>query len=254
LSQLLDDLLSTVNDRNILQVLIGLHWTAVVAEVAGQQRCGPASTQNQPHHPHGKPDVPLAGQLEELSGLELAALVKSGEPPLASLGVAAINALLPHHPEVWLNLNAETVLAEHGIGKKVALIGHFPFVARLRSHVGNLQVLEQHPQPGDLPAEAAAEILPQAEVVAISGTTLINHTIDKLLAFCSAEACIIMLGPSTPLTPVLYDHGIDMLCGSMVKAIAPVMKVVRQGGNFRQVHRAGVDMVTMVRPGYNYDG
>ncbi len=73
---------------------------------------------------------------------------------------------------------------------------------------------------------AAADILPQADVVAITGTTLINHTIDELLAFCSTQALIGLLGPSTPLSSLLFDYGIDVLCGASVEIINPVLKVV----------------------------
>jgi uncharacterized protein (DUF4213/DUF364 family) len=248
---MLDSLLGNLQEGSIRKVLIGLHWTAVVAESAEGRRCGLASTLHKPHHHHGQPDVPQAGQLERMTGSELAALAKSEEPVLASVGVAAINALLPQHLEAWTDLNAGDVLSKHGQGKKVAIIGHFPFVDRLRRSVGELFVLEQNPQPGDLPASAAIEILPQAEVVAISGTTLINHTLGELLGYCSTKALTILLGPSTPLSPLLFDHGIDILCGSVVTAINPVLKVIGQGGNFRQVHRAGVRTVTMPRPGYN---
>lgn len=251
MSALLDDLLSSLLPGNIISVLIGLHWTAVVSETEGGLRCGLASTLSSPYTHHGQPNVPQAGQLERLSGLELASLVQSDEPALASVGVAAINALLPDHLDAGIDLNAEEVLVHRGVGKTVAIIGHFPFVDRLRSRVGELVVLEQNPQPGDLPANMAREILPQAKVVAISGTTLINHTLDSLLALCSAEALIIMVGPSTPLSLVLFDHGIDILCGSVVTSVDEVLKTIGQGGNFRQVHRAGVRTVTMVRPGYN---
>jgi uncharacterized protein (DUF4213/DUF364 family) len=253
LSPILDDLLSKTLEGSISEVLIGLHWTAVVAEIEGGQRCGLASTLSKPHHHQGKPNVPQAGQLENLSACELTILAKSDEPTLAGVGMAAINALLPHHPEAWTDLNAEEVLVKHGNGKNVALIGHFPFVDRLRSHVGELLVLEQHPQPGDLPAVAAAEILPQAEVVALTGTTLINHSLDELLAYCIPQALVVLLGPSTPLSPMLFNHGVDILCGSVVASIGPVLRAVGQGGNFRQVHRAGVRTVTMTRTGYNYE-
>ncbi|MGD8857809.1 MAG: DUF364 domain-containing protein [Chloroflexota bacterium] len=248
---LLDEILDTLLDGWVTSVLIGLHWTAVMAEVGGQRRCGLASTLSGPHRHHGQADVPQAGQLEIRSGAALAALAKADQPTQASVGVAAINALLPQLPEAWVDLNAEEVLAREGAGKRVALIGHFPFVDGLHSRVGELSVLEQRPQPGDLPASAAAEILPQAEVVAISGTTVINHTLEGLLALCSEEAMIILLGPSTPLSPVLFDHGVDLLCGSVVTDIEAVLRVAGQGGNFRQVRRAGVRTVTMARPGYD---
>jgi len=248
---ILDGILGTLLNGRVTKVLIGLHWTAVVVEIEGQLRCGLASTLSKPHYHHGQVDVPQAGQLASLPGSGLARLANAGHPVQVGVGMAAINALLPHQPGAWIDLNAATFLAEQGAGKSVALIGHFPFVDDLRSHAGELFVLEQQPQPGDLPASAAAEILPRAEVIAISGTTLINHTLEELMTMCSGEALVVLLGPSTPLSPVLFDHGIDVLCGSVVTAIEPVLSVIGQGGNFRQVRQAGVRTVTMLRSGFN---
>jgi len=245
---MLSNLLSTLPDGKTIQVNIGSHWTAVVIETDGELRCGLASSLADEHKRHGEPDIPQAGQLETLSGLELAALAQSEYPALASVGIAAINALIPPQLDAWVDINAEEVIAEHGKGKLVALVGHFPFVSRLRTQIGKLVVLEQNPQPGDLPANAAADIIPKADVVAITGTTLINRTIEGLLALCSPHAQVILLGPSTPLSPILFDYGINLLCGSVVTDIESVLETVRQAGNFRQVHQAGVRLVSMMRP------
>lgn len=251
MNQILDDLLGKLLDGRIKEVLIGQRWTAVVAEVDGRLRCGLASSMGKTDHHHREPDIPQAGGLEKLSGVELAALARSEKPALASVGLAAVNALMPQQPQAWTDLSAEAVLASRGAGKNVVLVGHFPFVDRLRDQVGSLTILEKRPQPGDLPAGAAAEVLPHAGVVAITGTTLINHTLDELLALCPAGATVVLLGPTTPLSPVMFDHGLDILCGSVVTAVDPVLRVIGQGGNFSQVHQAGVRKVTMVRPGLN---
>ncbi len=243
--KVLDNLLSTLPDGKIVQVCIGSHWTAVVAEIDGARRCGLASSLTNECYRHGEPDVPQAGHLETLSGLELAAMSRSEQPVLASVGVAAVNALIPPQPAAWVGLNAEEVIAEHGENKTVVLIGHFPFIPRLRARVGELIVLEKRPEPGDLPANAAFNVIPDAGVVAITGTTLINHTLDDLLELCSPQAHVILLGPSVPLSPILFDHGIDLLCGSVVIDIEPVLRTVTQAGNFPQVHRAGVRLVSM---------
>ena len=245
---MIDKLLSTLPDGKTLHVTIGLHWTAVVVEIDGVQRCGLASTLADADKPHGQPAVPQAGQLETLGGLELAALIRSEQPILAGVGLAAINALVPPQPDAWVELNAEEVIAQHGAGKTVALVGHFPFIPRLRTRVGELIVLEQRPQPGDLPAATASAVLPGAGVVAITGTTLINHTLENLLTLCSPRAHVILLGPSVPLSPILFDEGVDLLCGSVVTDVEPVLRTVRQGGHFPQVHRAGVRLVCMERP------
>jgi uncharacterized protein (DUF4213/DUF364 family) len=240
----LEKLLESLQEGKCVQVCIGLHWTAVVVDVQGELRCGLASTARN-NHVHGVPEVPQAGQLETLSAFDLAALTCEKQLTLASVGAAAINALLPRHPERWTDMNAEEVIAKHGANKSVALVGHFPFTSRLRSRVGKLTILEKSPQPGDLPTDFAAEVIPKAEVVAITGTTLINHTFDGLLSLCSPDALVILLGPSTFLSPILFDYGIDLLCGSVVTDIEPVIKVVQQGGTFRQVHHAGVRLVSI---------
>jgi uncharacterized protein (DUF4213/DUF364 family) len=241
-----ETVLDGLPDGEVIKVCIGLHWTAVVMDVLGERRCGLASTLAD-NHAHGVPDVPKAGQLEQMKGLELAEFVREESLSLASVGVAAINALLPQEPERWKELNAEEVIAEHGNGKSVALVGHFPFISRLRSQVRELNVLEQQPLPGDFPASFAGEIIPKADVISVTGTTLINHTLDELLALCSPDAVVILLGPSTFLSPILFDYGIDLLCGSIVTDIEPVITTIQQGGNFRQVHHAGVRLVSMSR-------
>ena len=245
--RLLNDLLSTLPTGNVLQVCIGLHWTAVVVDVGGEVRCGLASTLRKSDKHHGEPDAPHAGQLATMPGMHLASLVQSKRPTLRSVGMATLNALLPHRPETWVEMNAEEVIASEGAGKRVVLVGHFHFIPRLRDRVGDLFVLENNPRPGDLPASTAQEVVPSADVVAITGMTLLNHTLDKLLHLCDPSATVILLGPSTPLGPVLFEYGVDWLCGAYVEDIDAVVQAVGQGGNFRQIHRVGTRLVNMNR-------
>ena len=76
---MLDEILGTLQEGWITSVLIGLHWTAVMAEVGGQRRCGLASTLNDQRRHHGQVDVPQAGQLENLPGSALAAWAKADD-------------------------------------------------------------------------------------------------------------------------------------------------------------------------------
>jgi uncharacterized protein (DUF4213/DUF364 family) len=242
-----DGLLSTLPDAPVQTVRIGTHWTAVVVEVQGRRRCGLATSMPQrgDHHHGAGADVPDAGRLHQRGGRALAELVRSASPPEVSVGMAAINAILPQHASAWVDLNAEAVIAERGAGRHVALVGHFPFVPRLSARVGRLSVLELRPQGDDLPADAAPEIIPQADVVALTSLTLLNRTFDGLMRLCRPGALVLLLGPSTPLSPLLFAHGVHILSGSIVQDVDAVLNTVCQGGNFRQIHRAGVRLVTM---------
>jgi hypothetical protein len=244
---LIDDLLAVVpTDRgHILDVRIGAAWTAVVVEVDGARRCGLAATLARIGH--DGPSVRDAGHLHECSSQELCELARSASPAEVSVGIAAINALLPRAPLTWVDINASDVLAERGADKAVALVGHFPFVDWLRARVKTLWVLELAPQAGDLPASAAAEVIPQAELIALTSMTLLNHTFEGLMALRRPDAPVMLLGPSTPLAPLLFDYGVHLLSGSVVEEIDAVLQGVSQGAGFRQLHRLGVRLVTMHR-------
>lgn len=238
---ILDDLLASLPDEDapVRTVLVGVHWTVVCSRY-----CGLASTITS-HKPHGHEKVRDVGRLHLKSARELAEYARSDNPLEASLGVAAINSLLEVDEQNTVEINAADVLAKRGHGKNVALVGHFPFIPRLRQAVGQLWVIEQQPVEGEYPAEAAAALIPQAEVVAITGTALINHTLDGLLALCQSNALVMVLGPSTPLSPVLFEHGATIISGARVIDEAAAMRTIGQSATFQQVE--GVRLLTLTR-------
>ena len=48
-----------------------------------------------------------------------------------------------------------------------------------------------------------------------------------------ALGLVLALGPSTPLSPVMFDYGVHLLSGSVVEDIDTVLQAVSQGANFR---------------------
>jgi uncharacterized protein (DUF4213/DUF364 family) len=175
----------------------------------------------------------------------LAEWLRSASTLEASVGVAAFNALLNVKVESCTEVNAEDVIIERGTGRRVAIVGHFPFTERVRQAADECWVVELHPRPGDLPAERAAEVLPQADVVALTGTSLINHTFDGLIGLCRPDAFVILLGGSAPLTPVLFNYRVDAVAGTLVVDVPAALRAVSQGATFRQI--PGKRLLTMMR-------
>jgi uncharacterized protein (DUF4213/DUF364 family) len=285
--RIIDDLLATLTpplgldlqsrpDVPVREVWIGAFWTAVVLEASVQRglpsvrrgllteaRCGLASAlREDDHHRHGQHPVREAGHLHERSALELAELARSDSLLEASIGLAAINALLDVDEEACVELNAEQVIldqirsvrspdlrsARSPDRSRVVVVGHFPFIPRVREAASQLWVLEKHPGEGDLPAEAASEVIPQADVVAITGTSLINHTFEELMGLCRPEAFVLVLGPTAPLSPVLFNYGVDVISGTLVTEPETVLRYVSQGGSFRQIKRSkGVKLLTLAK-------
>jgi uncharacterized protein (DUF4213/DUF364 family) len=246
-SQLLAEVAPQAAAVTVQDVRIGAFWVAVVVAQNGQRKCGLASAMHgSDHHQGGQFPVRSAGSLMDSSAEELASLIRSPSLLECSVGMATINALLQVDEGAIVELNASEAIAERGAGKNVAVVGHFPFIGRLSERVGKLWVLEQRPGPDDRPATDAPELIPQADVVAITSTALINGTLDGLLGLCRPDAYVLLLGPSTPIAALMFDHGIDVLSGTLVDDIDSVLRRVGQGATFQQIHRQGVRLVTMV--------
>jgi uncharacterized protein (DUF4213/DUF364 family) len=212
--------------------------------VVCSRACGLASTLVS-SHAHGEGNLKDVGSLHLKSARELAELALADNLLEASLGVAALNSLLEMDDRLASLSNAVDVLISRGSGKRVALVGHFPFIPRLRPAAGQLWVIEQNPGQGEFPAQAAADLLPKAEVVAITSSALINHTLDLLLEMVAPSALVMLLGPSTPLSPLLFDYGLSILSGARVMDEELALRTIAQGGSFQQVQ--GVQRVTFFK-------
>lgn len=230
-------------DAPLRQVLVGAFWTAVVLDTE-PPRCGLASTLRAESHDGGSP-VRQPGRLREHRGRELAEWLRSPRILEASIGMAAFNALLDVDESACTDMNAKEVIVQRGAGARVAVVGHFPFVDRVRQVAEVCWVLELRPRPGDLAASQAAEVLPQADVVALTGTSLLNHTFDDLIALCRPEAFVVLLGASAPLSPVLLQRGVDAVSGTRVVDVPAVLRAVGEGATFRQI--PGKRLLTMTR-------
>jgi hypothetical protein len=231
--EVLNHILSEIDhDAPVDDIIRGVYWTAVVSRF-----CGLSSTMLRDCvHDHEDTEPTL---LTGKTSAELAQLSLSTDIEKASLGLAAINSLIPADLSRCTEANAGQIIMEKGKGKNVSIIGHFPFVDDLRNVAKNLWVIEKWQKPGDYPEEDATLYLPQSDVIAISSTTLINHTLEDLLPLCPRSSFTMLLGPTTPMTGVIFDYGINMISGSLVIDKELALTCIKQGANFRQLKRSG---------------
>lgn len=150
---------------------------------------------------------------------EVAQLVKSWNFQLAGLGMAAINCALNQSKNVnQFQVTGETdvfkQLYEMSSELKIATIGHFHCLQRYPDLTHQLQVFELNPLAGDYPAVASEYLLPEMDVVFITGSTLVNKTLPRLLEL-SSDCQTILVGPTSPMSPVLFDYGVDQIAASL---------------------------------------
>jgi uncharacterized protein (DUF4213/DUF364 family) len=242
--QILQTIINDIRvDAPVREIRRGIYWTAVASRY-----CGLSSTMIRDQCCDDDGETDFQGSLSRLTALEIARHALSDNIAEASVGLAAINSLTDVDPSRCFEINAAELLAKKGKGKNVSVIGHFPFVDDLVAVVRNLWVMELHPRPGDFVAGDAGKFLPQSDIVAISSTTLINHTLRELLQLCPGNSIKMLLGPTTPMSEVLFDYGVDVISGSRVTDEGAVLRHISEGANFRQLKRGGgITLLNMVR-------
>jgi uncharacterized protein (DUF4213/DUF364 family) len=230
-------------EAELIDLRVGAFWVVVRTSLGA----GMASALRSDAHLHGSRPVADAGSLHRRTPLELAALLRSESPTEAALGMAAVNAILGPSAEGLRGEKAIAILRERGAGRKVAMIGRFPFADELRADCAQLWIFERglNRIQGDFGDNDVEQLLPQADVVAVTATTLLNRTLPNVLAGVRSDAFVMLLGPSTPLTPALFRFGFDVLCGTVIEDPEAVILAVEQGAVTSQI--TGVRRVCLWR-------
>ena len=169
-----------------------------------------------------------AGQLIEHLGSE--ELVSS------ALGMAASNAVIA---ECFADPHAlgGDILDHLDIreGDRICMVGCFlPVLERLGNLAVEVTTVDQVAKPGAEPAERVERLLPESQVAIITGTSIINNTIDDILRLAAGCREVAVLGPSTPLLADAFrDFQVRCLSGIRVDDPDAVFRIIGEGGGFR---------------------
>jgi uncharacterized protein (DUF4213/DUF364 family) len=176
-------------------------------------------------------------QYQSIQLQEAAALIKSWDFQKASFGLAAINSFFNEREKVSKNFIPERIqyrdafdqLLTEPNQKKIGMIGHFPFIDRYPEFRKQISIFELEPRKGDYPASACEYLLPQMELVYITGSTLINKTLPRLLEL-SENATTVLVGSSCPLSAGLFNHGIDTLASTLYEDSLTELQAKKSAG------------------------
>jgi uncharacterized protein (DUF4213/DUF364 family) len=120
-------------------------------------------------------------------------------------------------------------------GDRICMVGCFlPVLEKLGNLSVKVNTVDQVPKPGAEPAERAEQLLPESQVAIITGTSIINNTIDELLGLAAGCREVAILGPSTPLLAGAFRGlGVHCLSGIQVDDPDEVFRIIGEGGGFR---------------------
>jgi uncharacterized protein (DUF4213/DUF364 family) len=164
-----------------------------------------------------------------------------------AVGIATLNALADlcwqrrPHPEVDLIAGADAFEAsECRAGQQVVLVGAFiPFLKELKRRGLSYLVLERSPamlKPEELPfyrpADQAAQVVPAADVLLVTGSTLLTDTLEDLLALARPEARVTIVGPTVGMLPDAFlARGASILGSVRITEPDAFLDLIAEGGS-----------------------
>jgi uncharacterized protein len=207
--------------------------------------------------------MPFSGKLHGKPARELLREAYSGHGIRRAVGIACLNALaercweLRPHPLVELRRGIDAFDANaFGAAEQTVVVGAFvPFLKELKRRGLPYLVLEQDlatlkadEMPFFRSAEMAREVVPLADVLLITGTTLLNDTLEDLLAWARPDARVTMVGPTVGLFPDAFlRRGADILGSVRITDPDAFLELLAEGGSGYHFFGRSAEKVVLVR-------
>ena len=257
---------SELDEITVERAVVGLFFTGVKLSngTAGTSATPIKSIPEAVCCPSSAMAMPFPGKLRGRRAADLAREAVSGHGIRRTVGIATVNALADccwrrrPHPDVELRHGIDAFDAtEIRPGDRVVVVGAFvPFLKELKRRGQTFLVLEQDPAtlkadelPFFQPAEKAAEILPSADVVLITGSTLVNNTLERLLALTQPDARVTVVGPTVGMLPDAFlARGAGVLGCVRITEPDPFLDLLAEGGSgYHFLGRSAQKLVLMSR-------
>jgi uncharacterized protein (DUF4213/DUF364 family) len=188
-----------------------------------------------------------SGDLAGKSLIDLAAWILEWDPYQASVAMSAINTYLNTQAmpdSIALDSTAENAnlaVFEYFLpqlsGKNVVVVGRYPGIERYQDQIA-LKILEKQPGIGDYPDAACEFLIPNADWVFLTASSIPNKTFPRLAELAN-HAKTVLMGPTTPWLPQLHEFGIDYLAGVEITDSEALYRTVAEGGG-KRIFNTGV--------------
>ncbi|WP_050742088.1 DUF364 domain-containing protein [Symbiobacterium thermophilum] len=195
---------------------------------------------------------PGAG-LEAVPGqpaLEVARRCLLGESAFRrALGVAICNAAADPDPARCLVDPDAAAAVPARPTDTVGFVGYVgSVVRRVQAEAARTIIFDRSQEDGEdvYPESLQPELLPRCDLVFITGSALINRTLERLLTYCTRAREVVLIGPSTPLYPEAFlGSGVTVLAGFRWQVADPdaALEQVAAGAHFK--HLKGRTSVTL---------
>lgn len=250
------ELIEIIKDSDVINQLditpkdirIGVFYTGVVLS-SGHAGMSYTPVQEIPEAvccPRSHAKMPAAGELLNMQIAGLMDYALDDNALKAAVGMATLNALSSilladdtcrYKPSAYGNaLDLVEITSED----TVAMVGAFPpFIKRIQEITKNLFVIDKNPKvvgKGDTikieSADRLKEIIPQADILVITGVTLVNHTLGPILELAKKATEIVVVGPTASVYPEpLFERGVTVLGGVRITDATRMIHLIGEAGS-----------------------
>jgi len=168
-------------------------------------------------------------------------------PMKRAIGIAIVNAMSAScweqdPPKVYSVERGQDALETIGIpdDANVVVIGALvPILLRLKKRGKPFSIIEMDPRtlkademPFWVPVERTAEVVRKADLLVITGTSLLFHSLEPILAWAKPETQIIVVGPTASMLPeAFFRRGVTVLGGDLVRRPDDLLDILSEGGS-----------------------
>ena len=188
-------------------------------------------------------------KMEEYTALQPSAFVEKNphgfalefgndDPIKEMISLASINAICQHVMRET-NFAVDSATDSLGLlsvsaGDRVGMVGlFFGLIKTIKKAGAELVVIEKKDQLiqkfPNLPITLDATKLSTCNKILCTSTTLLNHSLDEILAHCSPDAFVSIIGPTAGYFPdPLFARGVDVVGGRVVKNGASFLQLLAE--------------------------
>jgi uncharacterized protein (DUF4213/DUF364 family) len=232
-----------IEGLTISDVRIGLFMTAVRLS---DGNCGISSTlvDNHPHCVKSKRDYGDFTPLK-IKGQRVIDLFQTEKISniITTLRIACLNAI---SSEIILTGNYKILencdpidLLDLSARKTITIVGAFQsYINKISGTHNRLNVLELNENALSeelkrfyVPAADFEKVLPDSDIIIITGLTLVNNTIDNLLAAIPDKAVVVVVGPSGSVIPdILFANRVNIIGATRITKPDILFDVISEAG------------------------
>jgi uncharacterized protein (DUF4213/DUF364 family) len=191
--------------------------------------------------------MPQAGELEGSPVSEIIKYCLDPNVVKSAIGVATLSALSQLILESPNGTGYEMIRDQDGFNllsiqphETVSLIGAFgPYIRRLKMMGNPFFIIEKNSQALRLdemkyfkPESEMRDALEKSRVAVLTGTSIVNHTIDHILSFLRNGIRTAIIGPTASMIPdAFFKRGVHVMAGIQISNPDLMIKILKQGGS-----------------------